>query len=83
MVAPYIYSPYVVIEKLNKKLCYKSQNTLYGTWKASFLFYRNLITYLLESESKINLHDVCVANKIVNGKKLQRCLIERHEIIAS
>ena len=73
----------MVIEKVKIILCYKSQDTIYVTWKASFLFYRNLITYLLESEFEINLYDVCVANKIVNGKKLQRCLIERHEIIAS
>ena len=65
MVAPEIYNPYVVIEKLKKLLCYKSQNNIYGTLKAAFILDRNLITYLLGFGIEINPYDVCVANKIV------------------
>ena len=82
MVAPEIYNPYVVIEKLKKLLCYKSQNNIYGTLKAAFILDRNLITYLLGFGIEINPYDVCVANKIVK-KRYNIISCEQHKNIAS
>ena len=46
---------------------------LYGMLKAALLFYKRLMSELENMGFKINPHDPCVANKIVNGHKMTIC----------
>jgi len=57
--------------KKGKKVLYLHlQKALYGMMKSALLFYRKLVSELIEMGFVINPYDPCVANKIVNGSQL-------------
>ena len=70
LIAPEIYSKYVVIENGVKVLYVRLLNALYGTLKAALLFCQKLVRDLEAQEFIINQYDLCVANKIINGKQM-------------
>ena len=70
MIAPEIYSPYIVLEKGKKVLYCEAQNAIYGTLKAALLFNKKLIKDLVDYGFAVNPYDVCVWNKTVQGKQL-------------
>src|SRR5210317_1366865 len=70
LIAPQIYKPYEVFENGKKVLYCEAQNAIYGTLKAALLFYKKLLKDLIEFGFEINPYDVCVANKMINGKQM-------------
>jgi len=70
IIAPQIYSKYVQVEKGKKILYVQCQNVIYGTLKAALQFYQKFVKDLKEIGFKINPYDVCVANKVINGKQM-------------
>ena len=69
-IAPEVYAPYVVYEKGVPVIYVEIMKALYGMIKAALLFYRKLRKDLETKGFKINPYDICVANKMVNGKQL-------------
>ena len=69
MIAPEIYSPYVMMENGKKVLYCEAQNAVYGTLKAALLFYKKLVKDLQEYGFELNPYDICVLNKMVKGKQ--------------
>ena len=67
---PKLYRKYLSVEKGKKVLYLRLQKTLYGMMKSALLFYRKLVSELIEMGFVINPYDPCVANKIVNGSQL-------------
>ncbi len=67
---PKIYPKYVTIEKGRQVLYLRLQKALYGMMKSALLFYRKLIKELKEMGFEINPYDLCVANKLVDGKQM-------------
>ena len=54
-----------------KKLSYcEAQEAIYGTLKAALLFYKKFIKDLVDYGFAVNPYDVCVWNKMVQGKQL-------------
>ena len=69
-VSPEIYNKYITIENGKKVLYVKLLNALYGTLKAALLFYQKLVGDLESQGFELNPYDLCVANKIINGKQM-------------
>jgi len=67
---PEIYAPYAIKEKDKTVLYLELMMAMYGMIKAPLLFYRKLRKELEADGFKINPYDICVANKMVNGKQL-------------
>ena len=67
MIAPEIYSPYIMIEKGKKVLYCEAQNAIYGTLKAALLFYKKLRKDLEKMGFEFNRYDPCVANRYENN----------------
>jgi len=67
---PKLYRKYLSVEKGKKVLYLRLQKALYGMMKSALLFYRKLVSELIEMGFVINPYDPCVANKIVNGSQL-------------
>ena len=70
------YEKYVHINKAGKKVLYvRLKKAMYGCLRAARLFYDNLAGQLESMGFKINRYDLCVANKIIDGKQ---CTITWH-----
>jgi hypothetical protein len=67
---PKIYQKYVTNEKGRQVLYLCLQKALYGMMKNALLFYRKLVKELKEKGFGINPYDPCMANKLVDGKKM-------------
>ena len=63
------YHKFVVYEKGVKVMYVKLKKALYGTLRASLLFWRNLTAALKRWGFKLNPYDDCVANRIINGSQ--------------
>jgi hypothetical protein len=73
-ISPEAYKSYVSQDKKgNKQLLVQFQNALYGTMVASLLYYRKFVKSLTDIDFIINPYDPCVANKIIEGKKMTIC----------
>jgi hypothetical protein len=73
-IAPDMYKAYVSRDKKGmKQLLVQFQNALYGTMVASLLYYRKFVKSLTDIGFIINPYDLCVANKIIEGKKMTIC----------
>ena len=70
MMAPEIYTKYIVVEKGTPVLYVELLNALYGTLKAALLFYKKLVSDLKSIGFVVNPYDFCVANKMINGKQM-------------
>ena len=70
LIAPKIYSPYVVLHNGKRVLYVRLAKAIYGTLKAALLSYKRLRKELENDGYIINPYDVCVANKQVNGSQL-------------
>ncbi len=73
-IAPNVYKSYVMTDKKGiKQLLVQCQNAIYGTMVASLLYYRKFTKSLTSVGFKINPHDPCVANKIVDSTQMTIC----------
>ena len=68
------YAKYVVYEGKNKVIYAELNKALYGTMQASYLFWKDLSKYLIETLGFIrNPYDWCVVNKQINGHQCTIC----------
>jgi hypothetical protein len=68
-IAPEVYGPFVTKENGVTVIYLEILMALYGMIKSPLLFYRKLRKDLEEAGFQINPYDICVANKMVNGKQ--------------
>ena len=66
---PKLYRKYVQLEKGKLVLYVELKKALYGTLRASLLFWKKLSAKLVKWGFKINPYDWCVANKSIDGKQ--------------
>ena len=66
---PRLYRKYIQVERGKPVLYVELVKALYGTLRASLLFWRKLSAKLVEWGFEINPYDWCVANKMINGKQ--------------
>ena len=74
-IAPEVYQEYIHRKRGQPYIYCKLNVALYGTLKASLLFWKKLTTSLKERGFAINPYDWCVANKMINGSQ---CTIVWH-----
>ena len=67
---PTKYQPYLVIERGKPVLYVKLVKVLYGTIRATLIFWRKFTEQLIEWGFTVNPYDWCVANKLVQGSQL-------------
>ena len=68
-IAPYVYKLNVTTDKKGvKQFLVQCQNALYGTVVASLIYYCKFTNSLTAIGFKINSHNPCVANKIIDRK---------------
>jgi hypothetical protein len=72
---PKLYRKYITVENGKQVLYVELKKALYGTLRASLLFWKRLTQQLEEWGYVINPYDWCVANKMINGKQ---CTIVWH-----
>jgi hypothetical protein len=73
-VAPNLYRIYITVEKKGMAILYvKMQKTMFGLLRSALLFYRKLVVDLENAGFKLNLHDPCFANKIINSTQMTVC----------
>jgi hypothetical protein len=72
---PEMYQPYVVYEGKEKVMYVELLKALYGTLRASRLFWEKLTGKMLEWGFVPNPYDPCVVNKMIDGKQ---CTIAWH-----
>ncbi len=73
-IAPDIYQSYVTTDKKgNKQILVKCLNALYGTMKASLLYYEKFSKTLRDEGYRVNPYDACVWNKTINSKQCTIC----------
>ena len=70
MIAPEVHSPCATLENGKKALCVRFLKALHGTLKAAPLAHQHLRKWLEQQGFVINPCDVCVANKMINGKQM-------------
>ena len=71
-----LFQKYIWKNKAGKQMLYvKLKNALYGTLQLAILFCKLLSDILIGWGFKLNEHDQCVANKIINSKQ---CTIVWH-----
>jgi len=63
------YKKYVRNVRGKKVLIVRCNNAIYGTMKASLLYYQKFVEFLDKEGFTLNPYDPCVANKMVNGKQ--------------
>ena len=69
-IAPEARSKFVTHQN-NKKIFHTSMlKPLHGMLKVSLVCYKKIISDVNEVGCVINLHDACVANKIINNKQM-------------
>ena len=66
---PGTYSEYIISKNNTKILYVEMKKALYGMMLSSLLFYKHFRKDLEEIGFKINPYDICVANRIINGKQ--------------
>ena len=70
----YVYGPYIsAYRKGIKQLITQCMNEIYGTMVASLMYYCRFLKTLKLNKFKMDLYDICVANRLVNG--LQKSII--------
>ena len=68
------YGPHVTIDKRgNKHLIVQCENTIYGIITASLLYYKKFSKNSIRKRFIFNPCDLCVANKIMQGKQMIIC----------
>jgi Reverse transcriptase (RNA-dependent DNA polymerase) len=67
--SPKTYEKYITYEGNKRVLYVQLKKALYGTLRASLLFWKRLTEVLKGWGFVVNPYDRCVANKIVNGKQ--------------
>ena len=67
--SPQLYRKYLIIENGKTVLYVELLKALYGTLKATLLFYKKLNSAIIDKGFKFNPYDSCVANKIINDKQ--------------
>jgi hypothetical protein len=73
-IAPGVYRSYFSRDnKGMKQLLVQCQNALYGTMVASTFYYRKFVKSLTDVGFIINPYDLCVTNKIIEGKHMSIC----------
>ena len=65
-----LYWKYVTNEKERALLYVDLEKSLYGTFQAALLFWRNFTSSLQEWGFEIHPYNWCMANKTVNGKQM-------------
>ena len=68
-ICPQLYRQYLMDENGKMVLYVELLKALYGTLKAALFFYLKLKAKLESIGFKLNPYDVCVANKMINGKQ--------------
>ena len=68
--APELYRKYIEIENGKIVLYVEAWKAIYGMLKAALLFYLKFLNGLKSIGFALNPYDVCVANKIINGKQM-------------
>ena len=68
--AEILYRKFITIEKGKTVLYVEALKAIYGTLRASLLFYKKLVRDLKSIGFVINPYDPCVANKTVDGKQM-------------
>jgi hypothetical protein len=66
---PEIYKDYVIFEGNVKVLYVQVLKAIYGMLQSSLLFYKKLCGDIQEIGFEINPYDICVANRIIEGKQ--------------
>ena len=68
-IAPVMYNEYVMNDSGKKVLYVQMLKVFYGMFIASILFYKKFRKDIQEIGFEINPYEICVANKITNGKQ--------------
>lgn len=63
------YKDYIILENGRRVVYVHILKAIYGLLVSAMLFYRKLSNSLIEDGYVINPYDICVANKMVNGKQ--------------
>ena len=63
------YLKFVCLKRGKKVMQVRLLKALYGYVKSELLLYELFITTLQEFGFKLNPHDECIANKVINGKQ--------------
>ena len=73
-VSPALYHKYVTTNAKGKAVLYvQLEKAVYGMMKSALLFYRKLVADLTSLGYVTNPYDLCVANKMINGKQMTIC----------
>ena len=73
-VNPSMYHKYVISDRKGCQLLYvEPQRGVYGTLKASLLFYQKLVKQLTRDGFKLNPYGPCVVNKTIGEKQMTLC----------
>ena len=73
-IAPEVYGLYVTTNKKGQQvLIVECLNAVYGTMVAALLYYKKFVKSLVKKGFKLNPYNVCVANKVANGKQVTIC----------
>jgi hypothetical protein len=73
-VVPNLYRKYITVDRKGTAILYvKMQKVLYGLLRSALLFDRKLVADLESDVFALNPYDLCVANKVVNGKQMTVC----------
>ena len=67
-IAPKACKDFVTCENNNKILHANMLKPLYSTLKVLILYYQKFISDITKVECELNLHDLCIAIKIINTK---------------
>ena len=67
-VDPELYRTYIIMSPLGQPMLYfKLKKALYGLLRSALLFYKKLVSKLVEIGFELNPYDPCVANRMING----------------
>jgi hypothetical protein len=70
-VDPELYGPYLRKSKKGESILYvKMLKAMYGLLRSALLFYLKLVKDLTDYGFKLNPYNLCVANKMVDGKQM-------------
>lgn len=69
MIDPQLYRPYIVIEDGKPVLYAELQRALYGMMQSSLRFWEQVLNDIATLGFKVNPHDWCVANRMVDGSQ--------------
>jgi hypothetical protein len=73
-VAPNLYKKYITVDRKGTAILYvKMQKALYGLLRSALLFYKKLVADLESDGFVLNPYDLCLANKVVDGKQVTVC----------